>query len=71
MLKVGDKLGEVLIKSGLITPDQHKMLGEQRIATARRLHGFIKYVRGKISSDGKKTDVVYESPEEYVTDVED
>ncbi len=57
-------------RTGLITPEQHKKLGAQRRATAQRLHGFIKYVRSKVSSDGKKTDAIYEPKEEYVSDVE-
>ena len=58
-------------RTGLITPQQHKKLGARRRATAQRLHGFIKFVRSKVHSDGKKPDAVYESPEEYLTDVEE
>ncbi len=58
-------------RTGLMTPEQHQKLREQRKATAQRLHGFIKYVRSKVNSDGTKSDAVYESPEEYATDVEE
>ena len=43
----------------------------RRHVAAGRLHVLIKDVRRQVHDTSKKTDAVYESPEEYVTDVED